>query len=45
MTPTQLEQWLLLEYGGGYKNDIRKLKGKWLTANDQFRQHSYVYMY
>jgi hypothetical protein len=28
MTPDQLEQWLLHEYGDAYKNDISKVKGK-----------------
>ena len=27
MTPDQLEQWLLHEYGEAYKNDIGKVKG------------------
>ena len=28
MTPDQLEQWLLQEYGEAYEHEIRKLKGK-----------------
>ena len=32
MTPNQLEQWLLHEYGDAYKNDIGTLKGGPLLA-------------
>jgi hypothetical protein len=28
MTPDQLEQWLLHEYGDAYKDDISKVKGR-----------------